>query len=51
VEAERAGHAMHSALVDRLLREKDAWTLAPSTELEPELHPVKSPELAPSPVA
>jgi len=51
VEAERAGHAMHAALVDRLLREKDAWTLAPSTELEPELHPVKSPELAPIPAA
>jgi UDP-3-O-[3-hydroxymyristoyl] N-acetylglucosamine deacetylase len=51
VEAERAGHAMHAALVDRLLREKDAWTLAPSTELEPEPHPVKSPELVPSPVA
>jgi len=51
VEAERAGHALHWALVDRLLREKDAWTLVPSTELEPQLHPVKSPELAPSPAA
>ncbi len=27
VEAERAGHAMHVALVERLLREKDAWEL------------------------
>lgn len=28
VVAERAGHAMHLALVTRLLREKSAWTLA-----------------------
>ncbi len=27
VEAVRAGHAMHVALVERLLREKDAWEL------------------------
>lgn len=27
VEAERAGHAMHVSLVDRLLREKDSWEL------------------------
>lgn len=27
VLAERAGHAMHYALVSRLLREKDSWTL------------------------
>ena len=27
VIAERAGHAMHYALVSRLLREKNAWTL------------------------
>jgi UDP-3-O-[3-hydroxymyristoyl] N-acetylglucosamine deacetylase len=27
VEAERAGHAMHVGLVDRLLREKEAWEL------------------------
>jgi UDP-3-O-[3-hydroxymyristoyl] N-acetylglucosamine deacetylase len=42
VEAERAGHAMHVGLVDRLLREKDAWELvhtdghaAASREAEP----------------
>jgi UDP-3-O-[3-hydroxymyristoyl] N-acetylglucosamine deacetylase len=27
VEAERAGHAMHVALVERLLSQKDAWEL------------------------
>lgn len=42
VEAERAGHAMHVGLVDRLLRERDTWELvhmdghaAPSREAEP----------------
>ncbi len=30
VVAERAGHAMHIALVARLLREKDTWTLVTS---------------------
>ncbi|MFB3920349.1 MAG: UDP-3-O-acyl-N-acetylglucosamine deacetylase [Terriglobia bacterium] len=33
VEAERAGHALHSALVTRLLKEKDAW--APVHRSEP----------------
>jgi len=35
VVAERAGHAMHIALVSRLLREKRAWTLVTADESEP----------------
>jgi UDP-3-O-[3-hydroxymyristoyl] N-acetylglucosamine deacetylase len=34
VVAERAGHAMHFALVSQLLRDKSAWTLVTSDELE-----------------
>ena len=33
VVAERAGHAMHTALVQRLLRDRSAWELANSTQL------------------
>lgn len=50
VVAERAGHAMHFALVDRLLREKSAWSLVNSPELRPKAVSVPPPELAPSPV-
>ena len=32
VIAERAGHAMHTALVQRLLRDRSAWELAHRTE-------------------
>jgi UDP-3-O-[3-hydroxymyristoyl] N-acetylglucosamine deacetylase len=32
VEADRAGHAMHVGLVERLLRERDAWELVPSDD-------------------
>ncbi len=37
VIAERAGHAMHTALVQRLLRDRSAWQLAtrPETDLRP----------------
>jgi len=35
VIADRAGHAMHFALVSQLLRDKSTWTLATSDELEP----------------
>lgn len=35
VKADRAGHALHTALVKRLLRERDLWALA--TETEPAL--------------
>lgn len=34
VVAERAGHAMHFALVSRLLRDKSAWTLVNSADTE-----------------
>jgi UDP-3-O-[3-hydroxymyristoyl] N-acetylglucosamine deacetylase len=39
VTAERAGHAMHTALVYRLLRDRDAWELVhlPATTRSPEL--------------
>src|SRR5437773_12522150 len=50
VVAERAGHAMHYALVSRMLREKDAWelvnaearqpqTVSPAVELEASKQP------------
>ena len=48
VVAERAGHAMHFALVARLLREKSAWTLVHSAELQPKGDSVSSTELAAS---
>jgi UDP-3-O-[3-hydroxymyristoyl] N-acetylglucosamine deacetylase len=35
VVAERAGHALHYALVTQLLRDKTAWTVVTSDELEP----------------
>jgi UDP-3-O-[3-hydroxymyristoyl] N-acetylglucosamine deacetylase len=34
VVAERTGHAMHYALVSRLLREKNSWTLVDGTQVE-----------------
>jgi len=36
VVAERAGHAMHTALVQRLLRDRSAWEFANSAQLAPE---------------
>jgi UDP-3-O-[3-hydroxymyristoyl] N-acetylglucosamine deacetylase len=51
IEAERSGHALHSALVERLLREKGSWELVHSTDLEPRSSAVTSRELAPSPAA
>ncbi|HTX38320.1 MAG TPA: UDP-3-O-acyl-N-acetylglucosamine deacetylase, partial [Bryobacteraceae bacterium] len=50
VVAERAGHAMHTALVSRLLRDRSAWEL---TTLEPEKAkarsvPARQPTLAPA---
>jgi UDP-3-O-[3-hydroxymyristoyl] N-acetylglucosamine deacetylase len=36
VVAERAGHAMHTALVQRLLRDRSAWVLATRTETVPQ---------------
>jgi len=51
VVAERAGHAMHAALVNRLLREKDSWTLVHSADLQPKTSTAPSAEFAASPVA
>ncbi|MDE3106349.1 MAG: UDP-3-O-acyl-N-acetylglucosamine deacetylase [Acidobacteriota bacterium] len=39
VVAERAGHAMHTALVQRLLRDRSAWELAHGYDEEPEAQP------------
>ena len=36
VVAERAGHAMHTALVQRLLRDRSAWEFANFSQLAPE---------------
>jgi len=36
VVAERAGHAMHTALVQRLLRDRSAWEFANRAQLAPE---------------
>jgi UDP-3-O-[3-hydroxymyristoyl] N-acetylglucosamine deacetylase len=49
VEAERAGHAMHFALVDRLLREKGSFELVPFAALATGPLPASAPQLAPSP--
>jgi UDP-3-O-[3-hydroxymyristoyl] N-acetylglucosamine deacetylase len=35
VVAERAGHAMHTALVQRLMRDRSAWELAHGYDAEP----------------
>ena len=51
VEAERAGHAMHVALVERLLADKDAWELVHSDGSEAAApHPVAE-EVAATPAA
>jgi UDP-3-O-[3-hydroxymyristoyl] N-acetylglucosamine deacetylase len=39
VVAERAGHAMHTALVQRLMRDRSAWELAPGYDEEPAKRP------------
>ena len=36
VVAERAGHAMHTALVQRLLRDRSAWEFANRAQLAPD---------------
>ena len=51
VVAERAGHAMHFALVDKLLREKDAWVAVRTPTSETQAIPASQTELVPSPVA
>ena len=37
IVAERAGHAMHAALVQQLLRQKSAWTLVTPRGIDPRL--------------
>jgi len=37
IVAERAGHAMHAALVQELLRQKSAWTLVTTRGIQPRL--------------
>jgi UDP-3-O-[3-hydroxymyristoyl] N-acetylglucosamine deacetylase len=46
VVAERAGHAMHIALVTRLLREKDAWALVSPEEAQPKVSRRRPEEVA-----
>jgi UDP-3-O-[3-hydroxymyristoyl] N-acetylglucosamine deacetylase len=47
VIAERAGHAMHTALVQRLLRDRSAWDLAYGFD-EAQPAPAPSPKLIPN---
>jgi len=52
VEADRAGHALHSALVSRLLKEKDTWTPVHYTEPASKASTAPPPQLlVPTPVA
>ena len=46
VIAERAGHAMHTALVQRLLRDRSAWELACGFHEEPAADTASAPEAA-----
>jgi len=46
VVAERAGHAMHTALVSRLLKDRSAWELA-RVPVEDETEPAVEKEMAP----
>jgi UDP-3-O-[3-hydroxymyristoyl] N-acetylglucosamine deacetylase len=45
VIAERAGHAMHTALVQGLLRDRSAWGLAPGYDSAPESAAAQDPAL------
>ena len=51
VVADRAGHAMHIALVSRLLREKSAWKLVRSSRAVPAESCNKAPAIAASPAS
>jgi UDP-3-O-[3-hydroxymyristoyl] N-acetylglucosamine deacetylase len=44
--AQRAGHAMHTALVSRLLRDRSAWELVHFPAQRRPLVPVAAPRLA-----
>lgn len=45
VVAHRAGHAMHTALVQRLLRDRGAWELATMPLAKPQVKPARSPQV------
>jgi len=45
IVAERAGHAMHAALVQQLLRQKSAWTLVTPRGTQPRLPAAQSAQL------
>ena len=47
VVAERAGHAMHTALVSRLMADRTAWELVTLPQADAKPHPVRSTRLAP----
>ncbi len=49
VIAERAGHAMHTALVQRLLRDRSAWELAHGYHEVPEPEPAPALQTSPLP--
>jgi UDP-3-O-[3-hydroxymyristoyl] N-acetylglucosamine deacetylase len=51
VVADRAGHAMHIALVSRLLREKSAWKLVRAPHASPAKSSSEAPAIAASPVS
>ena len=51
VVADRAGHAMHFALVDRLLHEKSAWMLVRDPRSVPAKGPSEAPAILASPVS
>ena len=46
VVAERAGHAMHTSLVSRLMRDRAAWELVTLVSAKPPTYPVATPALA-----
>jgi UDP-3-O-[3-hydroxymyristoyl] N-acetylglucosamine deacetylase len=48
VVAERAGHAMHTALVQRLLRDRSAWELVHGYDPVAQVEKVSSPQLRPA---
>jgi UDP-3-O-[3-hydroxymyristoyl] N-acetylglucosamine deacetylase len=51
VVADRAGHAMHIALVNRLLREKSAWKLVRASRVSPAKSHSETPAIAASPAS
>jgi UDP-3-O-[3-hydroxymyristoyl] N-acetylglucosamine deacetylase len=48
--AERAGHAMHTALVQKLMRDRSAWELAHGYDAVPMARESESPALRLAPL-